>query len=235
MAADIALIHGGCHGAWCWQPLIGELARHGRTGHALDLPGHGADTTPRDRVTRAAYLAAADAFLAALAAPRITLVGHSIAGMLLAELAARHAARVDCVVYLAAVVPAAGQTTMALIPEARRPAYAEMAARSADNTISVDFATARARFFNDMPLVRARHWYAMLTPQPLAPYLDPVPCGPQAIRARVRYIAGSADRTFTLEHCRHMASALGAPMEVLTGGHDMMLSRPTALAARLLA
>lgn len=45
------LIHGGAHGAWCWQDVIAGLAEQGITACAMDLPGCGGDRTPRADVT----------------------------------------------------------------------------------------------------------------------------------------------------------------------------------------
>ena len=36
--ARFLLIHGSCHGAWCWRDLLGELANLGHDAHAIDLP-----------------------------------------------------------------------------------------------------------------------------------------------------------------------------------------------------
>ena len=44
--SDFLLIHGSCHGAWCWDDLIPELEALGHTARAIDLPSHGADKTP---------------------------------------------------------------------------------------------------------------------------------------------------------------------------------------------
>ena len=33
-----ALVHGGWHGGWCWQPLRAELAARGHSTVAPDLP-----------------------------------------------------------------------------------------------------------------------------------------------------------------------------------------------------
>jgi len=35
------LVHGGFHGAWCWERTIEELGRIGHDATAVDLPGHG--------------------------------------------------------------------------------------------------------------------------------------------------------------------------------------------------
>ena len=70
---DILLIHGSCHGAWCWSEVLAELDALGHTARAIDLPGHGNDPTQRETVTLDAY---ADAILSAIDGPTM-VVGHS--------------------------------------------------------------------------------------------------------------------------------------------------------------
>ena len=36
--AEIMLVHGAMHGAWCWDLLRPELERLGHRTHAIDLP-----------------------------------------------------------------------------------------------------------------------------------------------------------------------------------------------------
>lgn len=37
----IILVHGICHGAWCWENFINFFAGHGYQCYAISLPGHG--------------------------------------------------------------------------------------------------------------------------------------------------------------------------------------------------
>src|SRR5258708_36080347 len=74
------LIHGAMHGAWCWERVIPLLQSSGRAVIAPDLPGHGADRTPRAAVTLAHYVACVGKLLEAAAEP-VVLVGHSMGGM----------------------------------------------------------------------------------------------------------------------------------------------------------
>ncbi len=36
--ATFGLVHGACHGAWCWELLIPELGQRGYAAIAMDLP-----------------------------------------------------------------------------------------------------------------------------------------------------------------------------------------------------
>ena len=61
--AHFLLVHGAAHGAWCWRDLLPELTAKGHSVQAIDLPGHGQDSTPYQQVTLDNY---ADAILSAL-------------------------------------------------------------------------------------------------------------------------------------------------------------------------
>lgn len=74
--AALLLVHGSCHGAWCWREVIPALEALGHAARAIDLPAHGEDRTPAAAATLDGY---AGAILAAIGAP-VTLVAHSAAG-----------------------------------------------------------------------------------------------------------------------------------------------------------
>ena len=99
--ARILLVHGSCHGAWCWRDLIPELTALGHDAFAIDLPSHGTDTTPMAEVTLDLY---AQAILDALDGPTI-VVGHSMAGYPISRAADLRPANIARLVYLCAYVP----------------------------------------------------------------------------------------------------------------------------------
>jgi pimeloyl-ACP methyl ester carboxylesterase len=116
--ARIVLVHGAFAGAWCWEPVLPGLRAAGHEVEAIDLPGSGGDETPVAEVSLDAY---ANRVCAVLAGGRpAVLVGHSMGGMVITEAAARCPEHVAALVYLAAFVPADGQSLMDLValPEA---------------------------------------------------------------------------------------------------------------------
>jgi len=88
--SDILLVHGSCHGAWCWRDLIPALQELGHSPRAIDLPSHGDDTTPVNAVTLDSY---AEAICDALG-PRTLLLGHSAAGFAITAAAERRPERI---------------------------------------------------------------------------------------------------------------------------------------------
>jgi pimeloyl-ACP methyl ester carboxylesterase len=80
--ADIVLVHGALHGAWCWDLLRPELERRGHRTHAIDLPIE----TPGTSLET--YAEAVAALLDGLPGPA-WLVGHSMGGRVVPLVALR--------------------------------------------------------------------------------------------------------------------------------------------------
>ena len=230
---NFLLIHGGSHGAWCWKSCITALEVADHRATAIDLPGHGLDKTPRDSVTTRSYVEAVCEQLKQYRGPPLTLVGHSLAGVILPEIICRHPEKVAEVVFLAAIVLEVGECALDYIPPDRQPSYFERAAASGDNTFLIDYEVARHIFFSDLPESAARRHYQQLTPQPLTIYLERAEIAPAAIACPKRYIVCRDDQALSYEACLGFGERLGGPIVQIASGHDAMLSEPEDLAQLL--
>ena len=116
--ARLVLVHGAFAGAWCWERVAGPLREGGHDVEALDMPGAGEDPTPIEGATLDSYADRICAALEAAERPAI-LVGHSMGGVAITQAAARCRERVAALVYVAAFLPADGQSLVALteLPE----------------------------------------------------------------------------------------------------------------------
>lgn len=101
------LIHGGFHGAWCWNRVIPELDALGHDAIALDMPGHG----ERVDVSAPTYVERAKTILEILQ-PGDVLVGHSGGGYDITMAADAAPDKIGHLVYLAAGLPLEGKTIM---------------------------------------------------------------------------------------------------------------------------
>lgn len=227
------LIHGGSHGAWCWEAVIRELHRLGHKAFAPDLPGAGDDPTPRAKITFDSYLQAVNAFIEAEGLDDFILVGHSLAGIILPEIAAANRGKVRGAVFVAAFTLDQGERAIDLIAPERVPDYYRIAGASAERSLMLDYRTARRRFFSDLGDDAAHSAYARLTPQPLAPYLEPARHAAHTLHAVSRYIICSNDRNLLPDTCLGYAEKLGGAVREIKAGHDVMLSKPAELAALL--
>jgi pimeloyl-ACP methyl ester carboxylesterase len=230
---DFLLIHGGSHGAWCWEGVIRQLGRLGCKGHALDLPGAGDDFTPRDSVTFDSCVSAVNAFIDTKNLQDFVPVGHSLAGILLPDIVAANRKRVREVVLVACYVLDRGERAIDLVAPDRIPDYYRRAGASPEHSLMLDYHTARQRFFSDLSDAAARTACPKLTPQPLAPYLEPAQHEARSIGSISRYILCRNDQNFPLDLSRRFAENLGGAVEEIDAGHDVMLSKPAELAVLL--
>jgi pimeloyl-ACP methyl ester carboxylesterase len=101
------------HGAWAdmhaWDAVKPLLEASGNKVIAVNLPGHGADTTRG--VTLNSYV---DAVANAINAQpgKVALVGHSMAGMAVSAVAERIPEKLEKVVYVAAYLPRDGDSLL---------------------------------------------------------------------------------------------------------------------------
>lgn len=107
-ARPVVLVHGAWMGASSWDRVSKELRGQGIQVTAVELPGHGADTTPPSQLTLDGYVKAVAAALPV--GGKATVVGHSMAGMVISALAEAQPGRVANLVYVAAYLPQNGDS-----------------------------------------------------------------------------------------------------------------------------
>lgn len=106
---NIILVHGAWHGAWAWHNSAALLESSGYTVYVPELPGHGIDSTPPASVTLDDYVSTVVAVLDSLAEPAV-LVGHSMGGLVISQVAEVRPDLVEKLVYLAAFMPGNGES-----------------------------------------------------------------------------------------------------------------------------
>ena len=229
--AEILLIHGSCHGAWCWRDVVPALAALGHHARAIDLPGHGADRTPASDVTLEAY---ARAILDAIDTS-VTLVGHSMAGFpitLAAQMAPEKVARL---VYVCAYVPVPGMS----LADMRRAGPSqplleaiEMAPDRATFSFRPDMV--EAKFYHDCPPGTVGFAQARLCPQPVAPQATPIDTLDRWAGVEKHYILCEEDRAIPPDYQATMSAGFPSGhvtrMEV---SHSPFFADPQGLARRL--
>ena len=109
-------VHGAWHGAWCWSKVVSLLEGTGHKATALDLPGHGRDDTPITQVTFEAYCNKAREIVEAQPEP-VILVGHSMGGRVVTQVAELGPDKIKILVYLAAILLRNGENTIPADPD----------------------------------------------------------------------------------------------------------------------
>ncbi len=221
--AEFILIHGGGHGAWCWEPLEPELARLGHVTHAVDMPVDRPDTYIDD------YARTVIDAVAGKAAEDAYLVGHSMGGLIAPRVAAeRPHARIIFLCAGFAHTSEAEQTENYSVLNG--DLYTRYQEADAQGRTRMPAERAIAAYYQDVPRplaewaagkIRPQWVNAHMTAKPIAPYAD-----------RVAGIIDCADdRILQPEaHAKLARDRFGVDPVMLPGGHSPFLSRPADLA-----
>jgi pimeloyl-ACP methyl ester carboxylesterase len=229
----ILLVHGAWFGAASWQHVAADRAGRGVSVRCIELPGHGVDPTPPEALSLDGYI---DAVLSSLPAHTpVTLVGHSMAGIIISAVAARAPERVAHLVYLAAYLPVDGDSLYALSQtdtDSLVPRYWRQDDPAAWSPAWIDDAGLIDVFCADAPpevqeMVRASH-----RPEALAPLGTPVHLADASAAVPRVYVHTRDDRAVSYGLQQRMLARAGGASAVVTleGGHLPMLAQPLVVA-----
>ena len=226
--ADLLLVHGSCHGAWCWRDAIPALERLGHEARAIDLPSHGSDDTPVETVTLQGY---AQAIVEALGSSTV-LVGHSMAGFPITRAAQLAPGRIARLVYLCAYVPIPGMALSEMRRLSERQPLIEAIRKAPDGlTMTIDPGMAAEKFYHDCAPDTAAWAVSMLGPQPLAPQETPFPDAPPPDLPR-SYVLCEDDHAVPVELQERFCDGWDSVARLPTS-HSPFLSAPDRLAGTI--
>ena len=221
------LVHGGAHGAGCWERmsphLVGAVV-------ALDLPGRGSRPASLEAITVDDWVDAVVEAISMIAADRGVLVGHSLAGMVLPRVAERVSEKLERMIFISCSVPSEGQAVIDILSPQIRP-LAEQQRRNRVASVLPE-ETARSMFCNDMNPEQTRFVLDRLVPEAWTPILEPSRLAGLARGVPATYVKLLRDAVIPPALQDEMIAHLGT-VEVaeLDAGHDAMISAPEALAA----
>lgn len=161
------LIHGAWHDGSSWKAVAKELLKRGHTVHTPTMAGHG-DGVDKD-VTYTQCIDSIKRYLLSHDLYDIVLVGHSLAGTIIAQIAAQLPQRVRRLVFLNAFIPQNGNALLDEVPPDYAAFFTQLASQSSDNTVTLPFEMWHDGFINDADLALAQHTYDYcLSPQPFS-------------------------------------------------------------------
>ncbi len=134
--ATYVLVHGICHGAWCWELTIDDLSDLGHSVIAVDLA---LETLDGDAEIVENVLDAID--------EPVVLVGHSYGGAVISKAAAGRT-DVDHLVYVAAIMLDGSTALTEQLANFPLPDTGQSIAISAEGIVTVSPEAARALFYN---------------------------------------------------------------------------------------
>ena len=250
--SPVVLVHGGSHGAWCWEPMLPFLdgpvlavdlpPKRLRTGEVrLRSWAPNSDEATELRALKVSDLA--DSIMADVDAAgfdHFVLVGHSMAGIAIPEVARRIPDRVLHLVFVSALVPPEGGSVTDTLHQELVDVFGESAKRfdAVDEAAGVlDEAMARFMFCNDMDEEQARWVLDRLCPEGtnlLGEAVSRLGVSPTLPKTYVRL---SRDQVLPpdmqTEMIANLEASPGGEVAVveIDSGRDAMVSHPRELAA----
>lgn len=236
--STFVLVHGAWSDASAWDRVAEHLTAGGHRVVAPDLPAHGTSSTPAAEATLDGYVATVRDAIASVGAP-VVLVGHSMAGTVISQVAEADPSAVERLVYLAAFLLPDGQSLYGFTQSS--PGMADSllgpALRPGDGVLGVDPEQFVDVFCGDAPGADAHSARESLRPDPLTPLGTPIHVTAERWGSVPRtYIHTTLDRCVSPASQREMVEAAGVDaIRSIEAGHLAMLSRPAELADLLTA
>ena len=232
----IVLIHGSWHGAWCWHRVAVRLRALGHTVIAPDLPSHGRDWTRPAEVELEDYAKCVLEILDASVEPSV-VVAHSRGGIVLSTVAEQRPEKIQCGIYLAAVLALNGETVFDVLAHAGDsrllPYFYQAEDGSWDMLRAEGYREALYHDCSDDDIELSR---LLLTPEPLKPSLTPLKLSTERYgQVRKAYIELSADRAVPLAWQRYMHTReTMSAVRSIDASHSAYFSKPDELAREII-
>jgi pimeloyl-ACP methyl ester carboxylesterase len=231
--ARLLLIHGGAHGAWCWERMLEPLRAAGHAPEAVDMPGRGADAGRASTVTLDDYTQHLHEVIARGHKP-LAIVAHSMGGVYAWAIAERRPDAISRIIFLASLTPRDGEAGLPILQTRGagsallEPGAIVVAEDQTTAYIPAEHAT--ASFYYDCDPDDAAWAAPQLCDEPLAPIMTPVHLTDAGYgRVPKTWILTTKDRTVPPLLQREQAESIGAEIVELDGGHSPFLSAPEAL------
>lgn len=237
--ANFVLVHGSFHGAWCWQRLVPLLEARGHTVLAPDLPASGDDTARPETADLESYVTRI-AWAIDQLPDDVVLVGHSMGGIVSAQVSERRPHRLAATVYINGLLLTHGASLVSFLDAHAHLGVEDLVLKNMQvvedgQTAIFPAAAAPEVFYNSCAPEDAAFASARLTPQRMKVYRDALDLSEAGFgRVRRFYVEGTRDNAVSLAYQRAMTAA--TPCEAvftLEGDHSPFLSAPAELAGLL--
>ena len=232
------LVHGAWEGGWSWEHVTPLLKRNGHSVSIVQLPGSMGNTKPIDEVTLGSYVAEIARVMENITEP-VVLVGHSLGGVSISQIAESIPDRIDRLIYVAAFLIENGATALETMQSDEGGEMLPQLLFSDDQSFAEAPEKAwRNTAFNDVSLNEVELALPRLAQkQATEPFVAKLDLSEARFGSIPKYIVRtSLDKVFSLDLQDRMIK--NWPVEevvTLEAGHFPALSMPEELASTLLS
>jgi pimeloyl-ACP methyl ester carboxylesterase len=225
----VVLVHGGYHGAWCWDGVVPRLDA---PTLAVDLPGRGSHPMDLDEVT---IEVSADSVLADIDAAgfdRVVLVGHSLAGVTLPVVAGKLGDRVARLVFVSCLVVPDGESVLTMNPAEQREDFDRRLRSGPGEATTLSPEHHRELLGNDLDDQQCSYVLDRVGSDSMRFFTDTVTWSAETRGMPKTYVRLLQDRAVALADQDEMIRRLGTGVTVhdIDAGHEVMITRPGDLA-----
>ncbi len=236
-ARHFILVHGAWHTHRCWASVSALLHTETSTVQTPDLPGHGSDQTPFTQIHLQTYVNYIANLIAQSPKP-VTLVGHSMAGMIISQVANQIPNHLAELIYVAAFVPRHRESLSLIARRSPTPGLSteiETDLEAASLTLRKT-SYLQSLLFNRCTEKKAQEALLNLQPEPYYPFVEAVSLSQEGSRVLPkRYILCAYDRVLPPSHQKIMAEQAQCRTLILKkADHAPFYSCPAELAQALL-
>jgi pimeloyl-ACP methyl ester carboxylesterase len=230
------LLHGAWHASWCWHRVIPIIKEQGHKALAPDLPGHGNNKASFKNITLKTYVDEIAKLIKLQDRPLI-LVGHSMSGIVISQLAGNIPEHIEALVYVSGFIP---DNNGSLIHEEKRAkiqgVVKEVIVDESNNKITLLLSSKIQKlFFNTCSQEDANWAMNKLQAQPFRPFVDIVTLSTQKFKNVPKfYIECLKDQAIRIEDQGRMHSKINVEVFSLDTDHSPFLCAPQSLSMLLI-
>ncbi len=220
----ILCVHGGFHGAWCWDEyFLPYFVEHGFESHALSLRGHG-KSDGHENINRwriADYVADVETIISKLATSPI-LIGHSLGGIVIQKYLESHNSPAGV---LLASSPLRDMASASFKTMLRHPVPILKTFLTANMMYSRP-AFENVFFSADMPREQVKSYFSRMGNESFRAFMDIVMFdkpNPSQITTPMLVIGGERDSSIPYKVNESLAQVYNTKLETFPVAHDMML------------
>ena len=232
--ATFILVHGACHGGWCWEKVQPILESHGHKVCAPDLPGLGKDHTPPANVTLDDNVEKISRLLDKIDEP-VVLAGHALGGVTIGQTAEARRRKLKALVYVCGLMPPSGTASRDMTAGEPDMLFRRSRELSPDG-LTYTFARSQlpAMFYQDVSAEDRYRAMERLRPQPISISTTPVTLTEERYGSVPRwYIECTQDNAIRIARQRAMVKAIPCKVLTIECGHTPFYSAPEELAEHL--
>jgi pimeloyl-ACP methyl ester carboxylesterase len=226
------LVHGAWQASWVWTGVKADLEAAGQKVITVELPAHGEDSTSPSLVSIDSYR---DRVVDSInkAGGQVILVGHSMGGMVVSEVAEQIPSRIEKLIFIGAFVPANGQSLFGLASADQQSLLGPALVPSKDQLLLDVIRDSIVNIFcQDCDMQKQQQLLEKYRPEPAIPFTDPAVLTPGHFgQVSKYYVFTLLDHAIGIDNQHAMAAAAGITRTFsVNTGHSPFLSQPDQVA-----